>query len=152
MIAVAEPPLEFVPRGRQSAAEHPGPQDQPLPRSGIPTTEHLLLQRLQNVNISSAGEDSSAGQEFWAIRELYDDYEAAEERAARRRQLIERTKRCGPNAAAATQLTSLPQSLLHPAPERREEPMCDYMVNNEEELYVNRNTVVWTQGLCTKNG
>ncbi|EDV34305.1 uncharacterized protein Dana_GF21034 [Drosophila ananassae] len=147
MIAVAEPPLEFVPRGRQSAAEHPGPQDQPLPRSGIPTTEHLLLQRLQNVNISSAGEDSSAGQEFWAIRELYDDYEAAEERAARRRQLIERTKRCGPNAAAATQLTSLPQSLLHPAPERREEPMCDYMVNNEEELYVNRNTVVWTQGL-----
>ncbi|KAH8419854.1 hypothetical protein KR009_003297 [Drosophila setifemur] len=148
MIAVAEPPLEFVPRGRQSAAEHPGPQDPgPLSRSGNPTTEHLLLQRLQNVNIS-AGEDSASagGQENWTIRELYDDYEATEERAARRRQLIERTKRCGPKAAAATQLTSLPQSLLHPVQERREEPMCDYIVNNEEELYVHRNTVVWTQG------
>ncbi|KAH8287008.1 hypothetical protein KR054_000545 [Drosophila jambulina] len=147
MIAVAEPPLEFVPRGRQSAAEHPGPQDQPLPRYQLPTSEHLLLQRLQNVNISAAGEDSPAGQESWSIREMYDDYEATEDRAARRRQLIERTKRCGPKAAAATQLTSLPQDLLNPSVERREEPMCDYMVNNEEELYVHRNTVVWTQGL-----
>lgn len=25
--------------------------------------------------------------------------------------------------------------------------MCDYIVNNEEELYVNKNTVIWTQGL-----
>lgn len=24
--------------------------------------------------------------------------------------------------------------------------MCDYMVNNEEELYVNKHTVIWTQG------
>jgi len=147
MIAVAEPPLEFVPRGRQSSAEHPGPHDQPLVRHQLPTSEHLLLQRLQNVNISSAGEDGPAGgQESWSIREMYDDYEAAEERAARRGQLIERTKRCGPKAAAATQLTSLPQNLLHPPLERREEPMCDYMVNNEEELYIHRNTVVWTQG------
>ncbi|XP_017050802.1 anaphase-promoting complex subunit 1 [Drosophila ficusphila] len=148
MIAVAEPPLEFVPRGRLSAAEHPGPHDQPLARHQLPTSEYPLVQRLQNVNISSAGleESPAGGQESWTIRELYDDYEAAEERAARRRQLIERTKRCGPKAAAATQLTSLPQSLLDPPLERREEPMCDYMVNNEEELYVHRNTVVWTQG------
>jgi len=40
------------------------------------------------------------------------DSKRAEERAARRGQLIERTKRCGPKAAAATQLTSLPQNLL----------------------------------------
>ncbi|XP_017115012.1 anaphase-promoting complex subunit 1 [Drosophila elegans] len=154
MIAVAEPPLEFVPRGRQSAAEHPGPHNQTLARHQLPNTEHLLLQRLQNVNISSAGEDAGPNggcQESWTIREMYDDYEAAEERAARRRQLIERTKRCGPKAAAATQLTSLPQGLLHPPLERREEPMCDYMVNNEEELYVHRNTVVWTQGFNDDN-
>ncbi|KAH8304880.1 hypothetical protein KR018_006035 [Drosophila ironensis] len=148
MIAVAEPPLEFVPRGRSSALEHPGPHDQPLsPPPGMPSSEHLLLQRLQNVNISSAA--AVAGQ--WQIRELYDDYEAAENRAARRRLLVERTKRCGPKAAATTQLTSLPQSLLHPPPERREEPMCDYMVSNEEELYVYKNTVVWTQGLSDED-
>ncbi|XP_033168826.1 anaphase-promoting complex subunit 1 [Drosophila mauritiana] len=142
MIAVAEPPLEFVPRGRQTSAEHPGPHDQPMARHQLPTTEHLLLQRLQNVNISSAGEDCTpGGQESWSVRELYDDYEASEERAALRCKLTERTKRCGPQA------TTLPNRLLNPPVVRRVEPMCDYMVNNEEELYVNRNTVVWTQGV-----
>jgi len=142
MIAVAEPPLEFIPRGRQAAEDHPGPSEPPLPKY-IPA-EHLLLQRLQNVNISAATEEP---QEFWCIREIYDDYEASYERAQRRQQLIEQTKKCGPNAAAATQLTSLPQHLLNPVQLRREEPMCDYIVNNEEELYVNKNTVIWTQGL-----
>ncbi|EDW62517.1 anaphase-promoting complex subunit 1 [Drosophila virilis] len=142
MIAVAEPPLEFIPRGRQAAEEHPGPTEPPLPKY-LPA-EHLLLQRLQNVNISAATEEP---QEFWCIREIYDDYEASYERAQRRQQLIEQTKKCGPNAAAATQLTSLPQQLLEPIKQRREEPMCDYIVNNEEELYVNKHTVIWTQGL-----
>ncbi|KAL7744257.1 hypothetical protein ACLKA6_009216 [Drosophila palustris] len=142
MIAVAEPPLEFIPRGRQAAEDHPGPSEPPLPK--CLSAEHLLLQRLQNVNISSATEEA---QEFWCIREIYDDYEASYERAQRRQQLIEQTKKCGPKAAAATQLTSLPQQLLNPVQQRREEPMCDYIVNNEEELYVNKNTVIWTQGL-----
>jgi len=69
MIAVAEPPLEFIPRGRQAAEDHPGPSEPPLPKY-IPA-EHLLLQRLQNVNISAATEEP---QEFWCIREIYDDY------------------------------------------------------------------------------
>ncbi|XP_030380933.1 anaphase-promoting complex subunit 1 [Scaptodrosophila lebanonensis] len=141
MIAVAEPPLEFVPRGRQAADEHPGPSDQPLPKH-LPT-EHLLL-RLQNVNISAGTEDA---QEFWHVREVYDDYEGIHERAQRRQQLIEQTKKCGPKAAAATKLTSLPQQLLSPPLQTRDEPICDYIVNNEEELYVHKNTVVWTQGL-----
>ncbi|TDG41004.1 hypothetical protein AWZ03_012572 [Drosophila navojoa] len=142
MIAVAEPPQEFIPRGRQAAEDHPGPTEPPLPKY-LPA-EHLLLQRLQNVNISAAAEEP---QEFWCIREIYDDYEASYERAQRRQQLIEQTKKCGPNAAAATQLTSLPKQLLEPIKLRREDPMCDYIVNNEEELYVNKNTVIWTQGL-----
>lgn len=142
MIAVAEPPLEFIPRGRQAAEDHPGPTEPPLPKY-LPA-EHLLLQRLQNVNISAASEEP---QEFWCIREIYDDYESSYERAQRRQQLIELTKKCGPHAAAATQLTSLPQELLNPPRKPREEPMCDYMVNNEEELYVNKHTVIWTQGL-----
>ncbi|XP_034650000.1 anaphase-promoting complex subunit 1 [Drosophila subobscura] len=144
MIAVAEPPREFVPRGRQAAEEHPGPPDQPL--SKYQPTEHFLLQRLQNVNISAGGVTEEP-QEFWSIREIYDDYEASYERNHRRRQLIEHTKKCGPQAAAATQLSTLPRHLLNPEMEHREEPLCDYMVNNEEELYVNKNTVIWTQGL-----
>ncbi|XP_032594835.1 anaphase-promoting complex subunit 1 [Drosophila grimshawi] len=142
MIAVSEPPLEFVPRGRQAAEEHPGPSEPTLPKF-LPA-EHLLLQRLQNVNISAASKEP---QEFWSIREIYDDYEASYARAQRRQQLIEQTKKCGPKAAAATQLTSLPQQLLQPIQMHREDPMCDYFVNNEEELYVNKNTVIWTQGL-----
>lgn len=142
MIAVAEPPQEFIPRGRQAAEDHPGPTEPPLPKY-LPA-EHLLLQRLQNVNISAATEEP---QEFWCIREIYDDYDASYERGQRRQQLIEQTKKCGPNAAAATQLTSLPQELLEPIKHRREDPMCDYIVNNEEELYVNKHTVIWTQGL-----
>ncbi|XP_023031148.1 anaphase-promoting complex subunit 1 [Drosophila willistoni] len=163
MIAVAEPPLEFVPRGRQAAKEHPGAQDQAPPgtRTKYLPTEHVLMQRLQNVNISTGarGDDdddeetpggAAGGQtEFWLIREIYDDYEESYKRERRRQQLMELTKKCGPKAAAAEQMTSLPPELLRPRPgyESHEEPMCDYMVNNEEELYVHRNTVVWTQGL-----
>ncbi|XP_060661715.1 anaphase-promoting complex subunit 1 [Drosophila nasuta] len=148
MIAVAEPPLEFIPRGRQAAEDHPGPSEPPLPKY-LPA-EHLLLQRLQNVNISASATntaDEQPSQEFWCIREIYDDYESSYARAQRRQQLIEQTKKCGPNAAAATQLTSLPPQLLNPVQQPHDEPMCDYIVNNEEELYVNKNTVIWTQGL-----
>ncbi|XP_017852968.1 anaphase-promoting complex subunit 1 [Drosophila busckii] len=141
MIAIAEPPQEFVPRGRQAAEEHPGPSDAPLPKY-LPA-EHVLLQRLQNVNISEAADEA---QEFWCIREIYDDYEASYSRSQKRQHLLEQTKKCGPNAAAATQLISLPQDILQNSPTNREEPMCDYIVNNEEELYVHKNTVVWTQG------
>lgn len=58
---------EFIPRGRQAVEEHPGPVYHKQ-QVNIPN-EHILLHRLQNVNISS-DEDFN---EFWCVREIYDD-------------------------------------------------------------------------------
>lgn len=53
---------EFIPRGRQAVTEHPGPL---VSKKSLNfPTEHLLLHRLKNVNLSS--DDSSS--EFWCIR------------------------------------------------------------------------------------
>lgn len=55
---------EFIPRGRQTAAEHPGPNvKKPL----YFTSENILLNRLKNVNISS---DSTTTSEFWCIQDV----------------------------------------------------------------------------------
>ncbi|KAJ6638177.1 Anaphase-promoting complex subunit 1 [Pseudolycoriella hygida] len=61
---IASEPLEFIPRGRQAVEDHPGPLVSKK-QINIPS-EHLLLHRLQNVNISSG--DSSV--EGWAMREM----------------------------------------------------------------------------------
>lgn len=55
---------EFIPRGRQAVEDHPGPLVSKK-QINIPS-EHLLLHRFQNVNISSG--DSSV--EGWMMREM----------------------------------------------------------------------------------
>ncbi|XP_053678179.1 anaphase-promoting complex subunit 1 [Anopheles nili] len=66
MITATEP-REFIPRGRQVAGHHPGPavfQEQPY--SSYPA-DFVLLQRMQNVNISLNDEDPV---EFYRLREV----------------------------------------------------------------------------------
>lgn len=55
---------EFIPRGRKAVEDHPGPLVSKK-QINIPS-EHLLLHRLQNVNISSG----DSGVEGWVIREM----------------------------------------------------------------------------------
>lgn len=55
---------EFIPRGRQAVEDHPGPLVSKK-QINIPS-EHLLLHRLQNVNISSG----DSGVEGWVMREM----------------------------------------------------------------------------------
>lgn len=55
---------EFIPRGRKAYEDHPGPLVTKK-QINIPS-EHLLLHRLQNVNISSG----DSGVEGWVIREM----------------------------------------------------------------------------------
>lgn len=55
---------EFIPRGRKAVEDHPGPLVSKK-QINIPS-EHLLLHRLQNVNISNG--DSSI--EGWVVREM----------------------------------------------------------------------------------
>lgn len=56
---------EFIPRGRQAVNEHPGPL---VSRNQVNVpTEHLLLYRLQNVNIST--DENTI--EFWSVHEIF---------------------------------------------------------------------------------
>ncbi|XP_041774338.1 anaphase-promoting complex subunit 1 [Anopheles merus] len=67
MITATEP-LEYFPRGRLVVDNHPGPNaDEELPVAGQHPVDLLLLQRLQNVNISL---DEREPAEFYRLREL----------------------------------------------------------------------------------
>ncbi|XP_062701630.1 anaphase-promoting complex subunit 1 [Aedes albopictus] len=66
MITASEP-LEFIPRGRQAVNEHPGPLVLKKPVS-VPS-DFILLQRMQDVNISL--DDSPV--ESYQIREAYSE-------------------------------------------------------------------------------
>uniref|UniRef100_A0A182PT72 Uncharacterized protein n=1 Tax=Anopheles epiroticus TaxID=199890 RepID=A0A182PT72_9DIPT len=60
-------PQEYFPRGRQVVENHPGPNvDEEQPPSGHPV-DFVLLQRMQNVNISL---DQDEPAEFYRLREL----------------------------------------------------------------------------------
>lgn len=68
MIAASEP-LEFVPRGRPAVEEHPGPLNLNQENGTTSNTDHLLLLRMQNVNISRDDDRN----EYWTIRDIYED-------------------------------------------------------------------------------
>lgn len=59
--------MEYIPRGRPAVDEHPGPAETKT-HPHLPS-ENILLQRLQNVNISAKEEHN----EFWCIREIYEE-------------------------------------------------------------------------------
>lgn len=59
---------EFIPRGRQAVNDHPGPSVSKQ-QINVPI-EHLLLYRLQNVNISN---EESPVMEYWSIQEIVKD-------------------------------------------------------------------------------
>lgn len=107
---------EFIPRGRQAVTEHPGPLVSKQ-QINVPI-EHLLLYRLQNVNISN---EESALTEYWSIREICKDNDEIIndlEPLANRKV-----------SSAATEITS------------------DFFINSEHELYVKGTTAVWTKGI-----
>lgn len=146
MIAVSEPPLEYIPRGRRVADEHPGPEIKQHPH--LPS-ENLLLLRLQNVNISAKEEHN----EFWCVREIYED--CGENRKFNKPQRgktgtanrkggglegnSSKNSNADPNTTCGGERTSKQQ---YGPPEY----MCEYVVNSEEELYVKKHTAVWTRG------
>uniref|UniRef100_A0A182KCH8 Uncharacterized protein n=1 Tax=Anopheles christyi TaxID=43041 RepID=A0A182KCH8_9DIPT len=67
MMITATEPLEYFPRGRQVVENHPGPNvNEEHPLSGHPV-DFVLLQRMQNVNISLDEEEPA---EFYKLREL----------------------------------------------------------------------------------
>lgn len=66
---------EFIPRGRQAVEEHPGPTVSKQSSANASATEHLLMHRMQNVNISNDENTSAVHNECWSIAELYDGEE-----------------------------------------------------------------------------
>ncbi|XP_036221809.2 anaphase-promoting complex subunit 1 isoform X2 [Bactrocera oleae] len=132
MIAASEP-LEFIPRGRQAVEEHPGPTD--VKAHNHLSTEHVLLQRMQNVNISASDEHN----EFWCVREIFEDLNE-DLAGVRGNQLTngQCDKDEGDNKAYLQQQQRAAYADV--------DYMCEYLVNSEEELYVKKNTAVWTKG------
>ncbi|XP_004520043.1 anaphase-promoting complex subunit 1 [Ceratitis capitata] len=151
MIAASEP-LEFIPRGRQAVEEHPGPTDAKQ-HNHLPT-EHVLLQRMQNVNISAQDEYN----EFWCVREIFEDLNDDLTGVRANHQNNEPTKdnasknpkneKCDKdNSCNETHLLQQQRAAKVDV-----DYMCEYLVNSEEELYVRKNTAVWTKGLIDENG
>ncbi|XP_054087608.1 anaphase-promoting complex subunit 1 [Zeugodacus cucurbitae] len=149
MIAASEP-LEFIPRGRQAVEEHPGPTD--VKAHNHLSTEHVLLQRMQNVNISASDEHN----EFWCVREIFEDLN--EDIARARGNHYNEQKHGQNNKPTNAQCDKdegdneaylLQQQRVALADV---DYMCEYLVNSEEELYVKKNTAVWTKGLLDENG
>lgn len=124
---------EFIPRGRQAVEEHPGPTD--VKAHNHLSTEHVLLQRMQNVNISASDEHN----EFWCVREIFEDLNE-DLAGVRGNQLTngQCDKDEGDNKAYLQQQQRAAYADV--------DYMCEYLVNSEEELYVKKNTAVWTKG------
>ncbi|XP_037936242.1 anaphase-promoting complex subunit 1 [Teleopsis dalmanni] len=127
MIEAAEP-LEFIPQGRLAFEEHPGPLD--TKNHLLLPSEYILLQRLQNVNISEPDEHN----EFWCLREIYED---CSERKVQARIVKPQKKQ-----------TFSKQKFKPPKiPQPTHDYMCDYVINSEEELYIKKHTAFWTRGI-----
>lgn len=116
---------EFIPRGRQAVEEHPGPlATKPQVRA---PSEHLLLNRLQNVNISCDDSEN----ECWTIQEIFKAVDDHTDTTSTRRESTNTTAGIG-----ATNLSYI----------------NDIVVNSEEELYVKGCTAVWTRGIGGPEG
>lgn len=102
--------------------EHPG-RDACKQNTNI-TAENILLHRMQNVNISSDEEFN----EFWSVREIYEDCYS-------KKKICQRTPAKGRT-----------NSRSHKLSDDSPNYMTDVFVNSEEEIYVKRNTAVWTKG------
>lgn len=116
---------EFIPRGRQAVEEHPGPLASK--HQVNVSSEHLLLHRLQNVNISNDGIYNSAendNSEHWSINEIHKHVETC------------------------WQSNSLPADCKAGIPSF----MNEFIVNSEEELYFKGHTAVWTRGIAADDG
>lgn len=136
---------EFIPRGRQAVEEHPGPTD--VKAHNDLSTQHVLLQRIQNVNISESDEHN----EFWCVREIFEDLN--ENIAGVRGNHYNEQKKYGQNNKS-TNGQCVENEGDNEAYLRQQQRaahadvdyMCEYLVNSEEELYVKKNTAVWTKG------
>uniref|UniRef100_A0A1A9WDA7 Uncharacterized protein n=1 Tax=Glossina brevipalpis TaxID=37001 RepID=A0A1A9WDA7_9MUSC len=137
MIAVSEPPLEFIPRGRPAVEEHPGPsQDKQFPHL---SSERILVHRLQNVDISSKEESK----EFWCIREIFLDHSMQE--SAKRNEKHSNDKSTNSKSKKSTRMK---ENIRENKNLEGHNYICEYLVNSEEELYVKNCTAVWTRGLA----
>ncbi|XP_067639434.1 anaphase-promoting complex subunit 1 isoform X2 [Eurosta solidaginis] len=138
MIAASEP-LEFIPRGRQAVEEHPGPTD--VKQQNHLSTEHVLLQRMQNVNISASDEHN----EFWCVREIFEDFN--DNLAGGRVDHCKQEKNEHNNGDDNGNVTEQQRLAAYADVDY----MCEYFINSEEELYVKKYTAVWTRGLYDEN-
>lgn len=145
MIAVSEPPLEYIPRGRPAVDEHPGPTEAKQ-QPHFPS-ENILLQRLQNVNISAKEEHN----EFWCIREIYEECNKRPKTSdtrlvnGRTKLTSELGSKLNKNEFNATKQQTDKQA-KYSENYGTQEYMSEYLVNSEEELYVKKYTAVWTRG------
>lgn len=136
MIAVSEPPLEYIPRGRPAVDEHPGPTEtKPYPH--LPS-ENILLQRLQNVNISAKEHN-----EFWCIREIYEECKWEKKSNKFEIKTKPTLKKNLKNGSTNNNVKDDNLTYLTTA----QEYVSDYLINSEEELYVKKHTAVWTRGM-----
>ncbi|XP_075158873.1 anaphase promoting complex subunit 1 [Haematobia irritans] len=136
MIAVSEPLLEYIPRGRLAVDEHP----EIKPNPHLPS-ENALLLRLQNFNISPKEEHN----EFWCVREIYEECSPRTKNISRTKETkktAEKGKETKLNSSKSGKLRQSNNN-IHGPPEY----MCEYVVNSEEELYVRKHTAVWTRGI-----
>ncbi|TMW48346.1 hypothetical protein DOY81_006572 [Sarcophaga bullata] len=139
MIAVSEPPLEYIPRGRPAVDEHPGPTETKQ-HPHLPS-ENILLQRLQNVNISAKEEHN----EFWCVREIYEECKRNEKSNKSEIKRKDPAKRCNKNTTDTKSKFYNSKLLSYTSPD---EYVSEYLINSEEELYVKKHTAVWTKGLA----
>lgn len=137
MIAVSEPPLEYIPRGRPAVDEHPGPTET-KPHPHLPS-ENILLQRLQNVNISAKEEHN----EFWCIREIYEECKEREDK----QKFMVKAKTAQKKATKnnASDVKNKEETCNYS--KEPQEYVSEYLINSEEELYVKKHTAVWTRGM-----
>ena len=138
MIAVSEPPLEYIPRGRPAVDEHPGPTETKQ-HPHLPS-ENILLQRLQNVNISAKEEHN----EFWCVREIYEECERNEKTNKFETKKKDSATKCHKNSTDTKSKFHNSKMLSHTSPD---EYVSEYLINSEEELYVKKHTAVWTKGI-----
>lgn len=137
MIAVSEPPLEYIPRGRPAVDEHPGPTESK--QNPHLLSENILLQRLQNVNISAKEEHN----EFWCIREIYEECRNKQSNKLDIKTKESITKN---NKNMTGTKSNLCNSKLI-SYSSTDVYIGDHLINSEEELYIKKHTAVWTKGM-----
>lgn len=142
MIAVVEPPWEYIPRGRPTIEEHPGPTI--LKQHPNIPSENILLQRLQNVNISATEENN----EFWCIREIYEELTTSDSNktVCNGKHLGQVSEANRKDAKGAKSKDNIKDGSSYRNALKHSNFMSDHLINSEEELYVNKHTAVWTKG------